>query len=406
MPKKTSTTTASEAAPPSTSPKTTVLKENLSAALKHTLKCVGKDSVLPILSHVLLQAEAGRLKIACTNLELATTTWIGAKVHDDFAIAVPAKTFNDIIGLLPDVPVDLTYDLRTCSLTIQSGEYKSHLKGLPAEDFPIIPSVGASVGTGFELPADQLREALRRTIFAASTEDNRPILTGLLFKVVDGNLVIAATDGFRLAKALLPAANIPPDLSVIVPAHSCQHLMSLLKDGAVTVSILNHRNQIGFRTADGSELVSALIEGTFPEYETIIPKSHSVFVHTEPLRRACRSADVFARENGRTIKIAVQARDDHRPSGLTIQSSSAETGNHHSFVDAVVEGEPLDIAFNVKYLLDVLDLGDEQLWLEMTTPVAPAVLRPAGEAASLFVLMPMRFADQKPHSPKPEPDPA
>lgn len=385
-----------------TDPQTvTCLKQNLAKALTISGKAVAARSTLPILGHVLLKADAARLHLTGTNLEIALTARAGAKLEGEpFSITLPAKTFTDVVHTLPDdETVTLDYIPKTQTVSIRSGSFNTNLKGLAPDEFPLVPDLGDE---GFTLASADLRAAIERVVFAAATDEGRPLLTGILFHSDPkaNTLTLAAADGFRLAVVKLPAPGLPA-FTAIVPAHAFDHtiLNPLLAGDELTHLVLLGPNgtpdRLGFRCGP-IEMIANLIEGIFPDYQNVIPKRQALTVTADvaALQRASKAADVIARDNGRTLRLALvpqQATDSGViPSGLELKATSSETGDHFSFVHADYEGAPLELGLNNKFLLDALNaIGDERVILEFKDTTSPILLRPAVGDDYLSLIMPM-----------------
>ncbi len=385
--------------------KLTCLPEKLGEGLATVGRAVSSKSTLPVLSNVLLQTEGGRLKLAATNLELAVSCWVGARVDEEGAITLPARLLIDYVGLLnPGEPLELALKGKKAHLTC--GRFEANISGIDAEDFPPIPTV--SGGTSLSLRAPALKEAIQQVVFAAAQDDSRPVLAGVLLVAKEGKLTLAAADGFRLAVRKLDLADLggesagePLDLSTIVPARTLAEVARGLSDDdeeRVEVATTPDRNQILFRHK-GAEIVSRLIEGQFPDYDRIIPKDAKtrVTLQTADFLRATKAAQVFARDNSMIVRLQLVPPEGDASIELgkvTITSTSAEIGDNTGDVDASVEGEAQHVAFNGRCLRDALEALDTQnTYLEVTGPASPGILRPAdGPNGYLHVIMPMHVA--------------
>lgn len=370
------------------------LQENLAKGLSVVSRAVAARSTLPVLGNVLVATDAGRIKLSATNLELGITAWIGGKVEEDGATTVPAKTFVDLVNTLPADLVEITYAVRTQTLNVKCGAFNNDIKCIDAQEFPIIPL--ADLDQGIQLNVEDLREMIHHVVFAAATDDARPILTGVLAKIEGGEMTLAAADGFRLAvrTAHLSAPTGEP-ISAIIPARALAELARVAGDQPepVVMTLPPNRGQVIFHLAN-VEIVSQLIEGNYPDYQQIIPRSYATrtVMPTAALRKACKAADIFAREAANTARVRVTAGSELQPGQVEVSATAAETGHNEATVDATVEGVPIEIAFNVKYLLDVLNVIDsENVALETTTSTSPGVIRPVGRNDYLYVAMPMHL---------------
>ncbi|HLF25596.1 MAG TPA: DNA polymerase III subunit beta [Anaerolineae bacterium] len=371
-----------------------VLQENLAKGLSIVGRAVAARSTLPVLGNVLLATDNGRLKLAATNLEIGITCWIGAKVEEDGAITVPARTFIDLVNALPADRVDMEVSVRTQTLNLRSGRFENNIKGIDAQEFPLIPQIEED--GAIRIAPDVLKQMIDQVVFAAATDESRPILTGVLARFNGDQLTFAAADGFRLSvrtAPLLTPAGKPID--VIVPARALAELGRVSGDQEEPVSILvtQQHKQILFHL-NNIDLVSQLIEGKFPDYTAIMPKRHDTraVMDTAPLLKACKAASVFARENANIARVMITPGNELAPGHITVRATSAETGDNAGELDAAVEGNAVEIAFNVKYMIDVLNVaGTPQVVLETTSPSSPGVLRPLGDDLFTHVIMPMHI---------------
>jgi DNA polymerase-3 subunit beta len=374
--------------------KVSCLQENLARGLSVVARAVAPRSTLQVLGNVLVATEEGRLRLSATNLEMGITCWIGAKIQEEGATTVPARTFVDLVNTLPSDQVDMDLAVRTQTLNVRCGAFNNDIKCIDAQEFPPLPP--ADLEQGLTLNVEELREMIAQTVLAASTDDARPVLTGVLVEVEGGELTLAAADGFRLSvrSAHLPSPDLGP-LKAIIPARALSELGRVLSDGEeeVSMSMPANRGQVIFRAKD-VELVSQLIEGTFPDYRSIIPSSHStrMVVSTAPFLKACKAAEIFAREAAHSARLLITPGSKADPGALKMSATAAETGSNETTVDATVDGEDIEIAFNVRFLLDVLGVIDTpNVALETTTSSSPGVIRPVGREDYLHVIMPMNL---------------
>lgn len=395
------------------------LQENLAKGLSIVGRAISSRSTLPVLGNILLEARDNQLRLAATNLEIGVNCWIGAKVEDEGAITVPARLLIDFVGNLPPDRVDMELAVRTQTLHLRCARFEANMKGIDAADFPIIPTIGSeetgsavvAEGAVMELEASGLRKMVDQVIFAASNDESRPTLTGVEVSFKDGRITMAATDGYRLSlRSAAVNGSLPPEaLTVIVPARSLGEFARISADAEenrpVQVIITQARNQILFqiwgKNLEGKagsfhrvELASQLIDARFPDYRAIIPKSHTTrtVVDTAALLKAVRVAFLFARDNANIIRVRIDPANGSGHGALSLTANSAEMGDSVNEIDAMVEGQDLEIAFNAKYLIDVLSQIDQpQVVLETTQATRPGTVRPVGmgEDEFLHVVMPM-----------------
>jgi DNA polymerase-3 subunit beta len=373
------------------------LQENLAHGLSLVSRAVSTRSALPVLANILLSAENGRLRLAATNLEIGITCWIGAQVEEEGAITVPARTLVDLVNSLPAEPVELALTVRTQTLNLRCARTQANIKGIDAQEFPIMPSA-ETPGTTILMDSAELREAIAQTVFAAATEDTRPILTGVHARFQGQQVSLAAADGYRLSvRNARLAEPIEQPLTMIIPARALNELLRVSGEGeegeAVTIKLPAGRNQVLFHLGT-VDLVSQLIEGNYPDYGQIIPKSHTTrtVMSVAEFRKACKTSDIFARESAHTARLKIAPGSELSPGHLTIIASSAETGDNVAELDANVEGQPVEIAFNVRYLMEVLNVLDAgQVALETSTANSPGRLVPIGRDDFQHIVMPMHL---------------
>lgn len=398
------------------------LQENLAKGLSIVARAVSTRSTLPVLGNILLEAKSGQLRLAATNLEIGINCWISAKVDDEGAITVPARLLLDLINGLPPERVDMEATVRTQTLHIRCNRIDANIKGIDAKDFPLIATISGQGeaedgamqidGSALELEPANLRKMIDQVVFAASTDESRPTFTGVEMTLGDGRLGMVATDGYRLS---VRSAGVESNGSaftgtVVVPARSLGEVARICSDGdparKVTMMIPEgNRNQILFQVWGNNEtrgsfhrveLVSQLIDARFPDYRAIIPKARETrtVVDTAALLKAVKLASLFARDNANIVNIAIQPGEAAGGEGgvLKLTAASAEMGDNENQIDAMVEGVDLAIAFNAKYLIDMLSQIDQpQVLIETTKPTRPGSFRPVGmgEEEFLHVVMPM-----------------
>jgi DNA polymerase-3 subunit beta len=371
--------------------KVSCLQENFSKGLSIVGRAVGRGP-LPQTSHVLLATDNGRLKLAATNLEIAMTCWIGAKVEEEGMITVPARLLGDFVNSLPNEPIEVTLPARTRQLRIACARNEATVAGMEANDFPPIPAVRD--GISLFLDPESLRKAINQVEFAAAMDDTRRALTGIDLLMEDRQLTLAAADGFRLAVHRLALdQDVPERAEVIIPARALREVNRLLPDEEepVEMTLNAARSQVLFRLKD-VEMVSQLIPESFPNYERLIPDSHvcRAVVDVAEFLRETRIAAIFARDGGGRIGLEMTPGEDLTPGKLAISARAEEIGDNRGEIDATLEGEAAKIAFNSRYLQEVLQVLDcAQVALETSSPRSPGVLRPLGQDNYVHVVMPM-----------------
>ncbi len=376
--------------------KISCLQENLAKGLSIVGRAVASRSTLPVLSNVMLATDSGRLKLSATNLELGINCWVGAKVTEEGATTVPARLLTDFVNSLPPEQIDLELAVRTQTLNARCARFEANIKGIDAQEFPIIPTADDGEHA-IRLEPEALRQMIDQVVFAAATDESRPILTGVLARFEGDRLTMAAADGFRLSVRGAPLAQpVDETIEVIIPARALGELARISADQEdwVEVVITPARNQILFHLQD-IDLVSQLIEGRFPDYRQIIPSGYTTrtVLDTSGFLKVARVSHLFARDAANIVRLEVAPGDELMPGHITLAATSAELGDNVGQLDASIDGDPLEIAFNAKYLIDVLSVMDTaQVALETSSASSPGVLRPIGDDDFVHVIMPMHLS--------------
>jgi DNA polymerase-3 subunit beta len=372
--------------------KLSCLQENLDRGLNVVGRAVAVRTTLPITNNVLLATDKSRLKLSATNLEMAISCWIGAKVEEEGAITVPARLLSEFISSLPTENVDMVLSPQTKTVGLKCARFEARISGVDAKDFPPIPKVEGGIATKVEVEA--FKQAIAQVAFAAATEESRPVLTGVDAEFDGDTLTLAAADGFRLAVYKLPLAQaVAQKTEVIIPARTLAELNRLMADQeeAVEITVNPEKGQALFKLKD-IELVSQLIQGSFPNYSQLIPKkcTTKAVISVADFLRATKTASIFARDGSGIVRLVVAPGGEATPGKVTVSARSEEIGDDVGEIDAMVEGDEAKIAFNGKYLTDVLGvLNEAQVALETTNPSSPGVLKPVGVDNYIHVVMPM-----------------
>jgi DNA polymerase-3 subunit beta len=374
--------------------KVTVTQQNLAHGLSVVSRAVAVRSTLPVLANVLLATDEGRLRISATNLELGITCWIGAKIEEEGSITVPARTITDLVSTLPPDPLTLSLNTRTQTLNVRAATSNTDIKGIDAQEFPPMPV--PDLNDGVQLNVADFKEIIQQVVFAASTDEARPVLMGALLNVTDNELTMAAADGFRISvrKSALSTGVTKP-FKAIIPAKALGELARIAQDGDEIVNMIMPagRGQVIFHMKD-FELVSQLIDGNFPDFNQIIPRNYKTrtIISTASLLKACRQAEIIAREGTNVVRLNLKPGEDSQPGVVEMSAQTEETGSSEIVVDASIEGIPLLIAFNVRFLREVLEVvKTPNVVLETTAGNTPGVIRPMGDDEFVHVVMPMHL---------------
>ena len=382
--------------------KVSVLQENLAHGLSVVSRAVSPRSTLPVLGNILVASDEGRLRLSATNLELGITCWIGAKIDEDGSTTVPARTFTDLISTLPPNQVSMDLNVRTQTMNVRCGTSNTDLKCIDAQEFPPMPT--PDLEEGLQINVADLREMIQQVVFATSTDEARPILTGVLLTIEDDRITFASADGFRLSvrKAELSSPLSKP-IQAVIPARALSELAritsaSLGSNGSegnekITMLMPAQSGRVILRTPN-IELATQIIEGTFPDYEQIIPRGHQTrtVLSTDAFLKACKQAEIFAREGTLIARVSITPGGELQPGTVEISGQSEETGSNQTIIDASIEGPPILIAFNVRFMREVLDvIKTPNVALETSTDTSPGVIRPVGQKDFLHVIMPMHL---------------
>jgi DNA polymerase III subunit beta len=358
-----------------------VTQENLSKALGSVARVASSRGTLPILSNVLLKTVDGRLSIAATNLDIAITHYIGSKVADEGAITVPARLMQDFVGSLPSGVIELKLD--DLKLHINAEKYNSVINGVSAEDYPVMPAI--SDGQSWKIPGKLLKLALQQVVIAASSDEARPVLTGVYWHTFEGKLHMVATDSYRLAEKSLIA--MKQDVDLLIPASALQDLLRLLGDYEDEVVVTHDEQQVLFQVGD-IELVTRLIEGKYPDYRKLIPRSFAsdATLKKSELTNITKVSSLFARESAGSVTINLDAKDQL----VSIRSIASQIGENTASASATITNEG-NITLNSRYILDALHaLGGEDVRIAFNGKLEPCILADPKTGDYLHVVMPLK----------------
>jgi len=383
----------------------TISQPSLAKALGIVSRAVSSRSTLPVLGNILLSAEDGQLRLAATNREIAITCYTAAQVEDIGATTIPARLLSEFVNSLPPEPINLELTTRTQSLRLSCARFNANIKGIDAFEFPLIPSWRESSnketpvigGDVYEVDGASLATAIESVIFAASQDEARPTLTGVEVTFDGKSMILAATDGYRMAMRTLDCTGENSEKStMVIPAKSLAEVARVCKEASqdVIIVVSSKRNQVMFSAANEAyrvDIVSELIDARFPDYRATIPKNFSTrtIVDTAALLKAVRVALLFARDNANIIRVSVVPGNGENTGQIRLTASSAEMGDNVSEVDAEVSGDEIAISFNGRYILDLLEHMGQRAVIETTVSTRPGLFRPAGEEPYLALCMPM-----------------
>jgi DNA polymerase-3 subunit beta len=369
------------------------LQENIKNGLFAVGHIAGKNINLPILNNVLVEAKEGNIKLITTDLEIGITSLIRGKIEKEGAFTIESKIISEYMSLLPNVKVDI--EKKDNKITVKCDNYNTTIKGLPADEFPLIPSVDKKIY--FKTKAEEFKKALSQVVFAVSNSETRVELSGVLFSFNKEKLVIAATDSYRLAeKEVKVLTNTEEERKVIVPAKTLQEIIRILSgqrneelsEGGDEIQFYLSDNQILF-TIGNTEIVSRIIEGQYPDYKQIIPtKSETIaMINRAELMRAVKAGSIFSKTGINDINIDLPMGKNK----IIISSASSQSGENITELDAVVNGKDNAIVINHRYLLDgINNINSENIKLEITNGNTPCVLKPEDSKDYLYIIMPIK----------------
>lgn len=358
-----------------------VTQENLAKALNSVARVANTRGTLPILANVVLKTVGTRLTIAATNLDIAITHYIGSKVAEEGSITVPARLMQDFVSSLPNGVIELKLD--DYKLHITTDQYNSVINGVSAEEFPVMPAI--TEGKTWYIPAKSFKKGLQQVLVAASSDEARPVLTGLYIHTNEGKLFIASTDSYRLAEKEIMTTK--ENIDLLVPASSMQELLRLLGDQDEDIEVTNDDQQVLFKIGE-VELVTRLIEGKYPDYKKLVPTTFST---EATLKRAdfvniTKVSSLFARESAGSVTIHL----DPETKQVSIRSIASQLGENTASADAEITAEG-DITLNSRYLLDALGtLSGNDVKLCFNGKLEPCVLREADSSDYTHVIMPLK----------------
>ncbi len=366
--------------------KVTLLKENLSKGLNIISRIVSTRGSLEVLGNILIKTEKGRVCLSATNLEVGINYRIGAKVDNEGAITVPARLFSEFVNSLPNEKITLELDGDT--LILKSDNYESNIKGISADEFPLIPEI--KTGKVMDIKSLELRDIICKVAFAAAIDDSRPVLAGVYLKIEGTKVTLAATDSYRLAEKVITLKNGKSKKEeLILPAKTLLELSRILGEikNDTLVSVYLSENQILFET-DGLDFISRLIEGQFPNYQQIIPDNSDTkgVINKDEFLTAVKIASLFARENANSIKLSMKSKGV-----LEVDSGGSQVGQNKAKIQAKVDGRDGDASFNGKYIIDVLNiLSDKEIKFEISGKLNPGIVRTVGDKGYIYIIMPLR----------------
>ncbi len=361
-----------------------VTQENFARALSAVGRVASSKTQLPILSNILLRTDGNRLLIAATNLEIATTQYIGAKIIKPGAITVPARLISEFVSSLPKDSIDIK--VVNNNIHLKSGNYTSIINGVIADDFPELPTINEKSSISYTINIEDFKQSVSQTIITASSDSTRPVLTGVYWHSHEGQLYLAATDGYRLSERRL--VETTSEVSAIIPVQTLQEVLRTIVDDSDTIDILFDETQVRFRINE-AEIISRLVDGNFPDYRQLIPKKTdtNAIVAKQEFVRVTKIAGLFARESGGSVTVTV---DDAKKT-VSLHSIASELGENTSELTAEVNGEG-QVTLNSRYLSEALSvLDDDTIEFGFSGKLSPCILKSTKKDTNYYhVIMPLK----------------
>lgn len=361
-----------------------VTQENLTKALSNVGRVASSKTGLPILSNILLRTDGNRLLIAATNLEIASTQYIGAKIAAPGAITIPARLVSDFVSSLPKGTVELK--VAGSHLTISSGNYNSVINGVVADEFPELPTIDETSSIQYSINTVDFKQSVSQTIITSSSDTTRPVLTGVYWHSFEGYLYLAATDGYRLSERRL--VETTSEVAAIIPTSTLQEVLRTITDDVSDIEVLFDETQVRFRVGE-SEITSRLIDGNYPDYRQLIPATSetNITINTSEFVRITKIAGLFARESGGSVTLTADAEKQN----LSIHSIASELGENTSSSSAEVSADG-QVTLNSRYISEALAVIDgSEVQFRFSGKLAPCVLTgKADDVTYKHIIMPLK----------------
>ena len=362
----------------------TVTQENFARALSAVGRVASTKTQLPILSNILLRTDGNRLLVAATNLEIATTQYIGAKIAKPGAITVPARLISEFVSSLPKGSIELKIVGENIHLT--SGKYHSIINGVIADDFPELPTINEENSVTYSINTEEFKQAVSQTIITASSDSTRPVLTGVYWHSHDGFIYLAATDGYRLSERKL--VETKSEIAAIIPTQTLQEVLRTIVEDIDTIDILFDESQVRFRINE-AEIISRLVDGNFPDYRQLIPAKSEInaVMNKADFTRVTKISGLFARESGGSITLTV----DGDANTVSLHSIASELGENTSELDADVSGSG-QVTLNSRYLTEALGAVDaDTISFSFSGKLSPIIIKSTKKDTNYYhVIMPLK----------------
>ena len=358
-------------------------QKKLSKHINIVQKGISSKTTLPILDGILLEAKDGKLKLTGTDLEIGIESYLEANILEEGSIVINSRLFGDIIKKLPNSEIDINVSENKMNIVCDSSQF--NLIGNSSVEYPELPTLIDQLS--LKIPMDLFKDIIRQTVFATTQDETRPILTGVLFELIDGNASFVALDGYRLSLRNIKIDS-SEDVKVVIPGRTLSELNKILEENEEDIEITLTPGHIVFNIGD-TLVFSRLLEGQFLNYRDIIREDHDtkIKVNRKELQDSLERASLLAKEEKANL-VKLNLFEDK----LTIKSNS-EIGNVHEEMTVELEGEDVDIAFNSKYILDgIKAMDEEEIELFFMGSLNPCIIKPAEEDNYTYLVLPVRLA--------------
>jgi len=361
-----------------------ITQENFARALSSVGRVASSKTQLPILSNILLRTDGNRLLVAATNLEIATTQYIGAKIVKPGSITVPARLISEFVSSLPKSTIELKVVGE--NIHISSGKYKSIINGVVADEFPELPTINENNSVSYSINTEEFKQAVSQTVITASSDSTRPVLTGVYWHSHEGWIYLAATDGYRLSERRL--VETKSEVAAIIPTQTLQEVLRTIVDDSETIDVLFDESQVRFRIND-AEAISRLIDGNFPDYRQLIPAQSDITatMNKTEFTRVTKIAGLFARESGGSVTVTI----DSDKKSVSLHSIASELGENTSELEAEIVGDG-QVTLNSRYLTEALGVIDaETISFSFSGKLSPVILQSTAKDTNYYhVIMPLK----------------
>ncbi|MCD4704972.1 DNA polymerase III subunit beta [bacterium] len=361
------------------------LQENLIKGLQMVNHLAGKNTNLPILNNVLIEAKDGQIILTTTNLEIGINCKIRGKIEKSGKCTVQAKLITDFVSLLPKDNVIL--ELKNNRLTIQCVKDKTTINTLGSEDFPLLPNINKK--NSYTVNANDFKKALRKTIFAVSFDSTRPEIAGIFLKIEDKKAILVGTDSYRLAEKVIELKNSSANNNLIIPADTIHELLRIIGDETENdINFHIDENQILFEV-NGTELVSRLVEGNYPDYKQIIPKNTNTTseLKVSEFVQAIKKVSLFCKPGINDVKINIVKEKGE----IVLSSTSDQLGEGMTILNSNIDGSDNEIVFNYRYILDGLNnISSETIFLEIIDNKNAGLIKSKQDSNYLYIVMPIK----------------